>query len=204
VYVRGYWDSVYATKAQHAVSWYTPHLDVSLALIERTGVGHTAAIIDVGGGESTLVDDLITRGYDKITVLDISQTALDATRKRLGERAERVRWIVGDITQVELEVASFDVWHDRAVFHFLTNASDRAAYVKQAAAAVERGGHVIVSTFGPQGPLKCSGLDVVRYDAESLRREFGSEFELANSSTQLHQTPSGTAQQFLTCYFRRI
>lgn len=159
-----------------------------------------AAIIDVGGGESTLVDDLLSRGYENITVLDVSQTAINENKERLGQSAERVHWLVADITNAELRESAYDVWHDRAVFHFLTQQSDRIAYVRQAAHAVKAGGHVIVSTFGPEGPTKCSGLDVVRYDAESLHREFGVHFRLLESVKELHQTPFGTTQQFLYCH----
>jgi len=135
-------------------------------------------------------------------VLDISQTAIDANKKRLGEASKGVRWFVGDITRVDLELSDYDVWHDRAVFHFLTGQRERVAYVRQVARAVKHGGHVIVSTFGPEGPTKCSGLEVVRYDAESLHREFGVHFRLLGSSKELHQTPFGTTQQFLYCYCR--
>lgn len=200
--VQTHWEKVYAEKAPNAVSWYRPHLETSLALIEQTASGRSAKVIDVGGGESTLVDDLLDHGYENITVLDISQSAIDANRKRLGKAAERVRWLVADITRVELESSLYEVWHDRAVFHFLTAAADRVAYVRQVAHAVKRGGHVIVSTFGPEGPERCSGLDVVRYDAESLHREFGIHFRMLGSSTELHRTPLGTIQQFLYCYCR--
>jgi len=159
-------------------------------------------VIDVGGGESTLIDDLIARGYENLTVLDISQAAIDANRKRLGAASERVHWLVADITQIELEPSVYDVWHDRAVFHFLTSASDRIAYVRQVACAVRHRGHVIVSTFGPEGPMKCSGLDVVCYEAESLHKEFGVHFRLLGSSMELHRTPFDTVQQFLYCYCR--
>ena len=135
-------------------------------------------------------------------MLDISQTAIDANKKRLGEASKGVRWFVGDITRVDLELSDYDVWHDRAVFHFLTGQRERVAYVRQVARAVKHGGHVIVSTFGPEGPTKCSGLEVVRYDAESLHREFGVHFRLLGSSKELHQTPFGTTQQFLYCYCR--
>jgi 2-polyprenyl-3-methyl-5-hydroxy-6-metoxy-1,4-benzoquinol methylase len=197
-----HWDKIYAEKAPNAVSWYRPHLETSLALIEQTACGRFASVIDVGGGQSTLVDDLLAGGYENITVLDISQSAIDANRKRLGKAAERVHWLVADIIKVELESSAYDVWHDRAVFHFLTAAADRIAYVRQVAHAVKRGGHVIISTFGPQGPTKCSGLEVVRYDAESLHREFGVHFRMLGSSTQLHRTPIGIIQQFLYCYCR--
>ena len=197
-----HWEKVYATKAPDQVSWYRPHLDTSLALIERATDRPSAAIIDVGGGESTLVDDLLARGYQNITVLDISEAAIDVTRKRLAADARQVCWLVGDITTLHLAPNTYDVWHDRAVFHFLTTAEQRAAYVRQVAAAVRPGGHVIVSTFGPEGPTKCSGLDVVRYDEESLRKQFGVRFRLEESSKELHQTPSGATQQFLYCYCR--
>ena len=197
-----HWEKIYTEKAPDAVSWYRPHLETSLALIEQAPIGCSTSVIDVGGGESTLVDDLLTRGYENITVLDISQTAIDANRKRLGTAAERVHWVVADITKVDLEPSAYDVWHDRAVFHFLTSPSDRVAYVRQVARAVKPGGHVIVSTFGPEGPTKCSGLDVVRYEAESLHNEFGAHFRLLGSSKELHRTPFGTTQQFLYCYCR--
>lgn len=198
--VQAHWDRVYTEKAPDQVSWYTPHLEASLALIEHAGAGPSAAIIDVGGGESTLEDDLLARGYSNLTVLDISHAAIVASRKRLGDAAEDVRWVVADITRAELEPSAYDVWHDRAVFHFLTAAADRRAYVRQVVRAVKRGGHVIVSAFGPEGPTKCSGLDVVRYDAESLHSEFGANFRLISSSRQVHETPFGTTQQFLYCH----
>jgi 2-polyprenyl-3-methyl-5-hydroxy-6-metoxy-1,4-benzoquinol methylase len=197
-----HWENVYAAKAPEAVSWYRPYLETSLALIERAANARTAAIIDVGGGESTLVDDLLLRGYQNITVLDVSQTAIDVTKRRLSSAAEQVRWLVGDITEVELEQGSYDVWHDRAVFHFLIETEHRNAYVRQVARSVRPGGHVIVSTFGPEGPAKCSGLDVMRYDAGSLHEEFGARFRLVESSKELHRTPFGTTQQFLYCYCR--
>lgn len=197
-----HWEKIYLEKAPEAVSWYRAHLETSLALIEQVAPERAASIIDVGGGESTLVDDLLARGYENTTVLDISQTAIDANRKRLGQAAERVHWLVDDITQVDLKPSTYDVWHDRAVFHFLTAMQDRVAYVRQVARAVKRGGHVIVSTFGPEGPKRCSGLEVVRYDAESLHKEFGTHFRLLGSSKELHRTPFGTIQQFLYCYCR--
>ena len=197
---QAHWERIYTEQAPDAVSWYRPHLEKSLALIEQVAHHRSASIIDVGGGESTLVDDLLARGHENITVLDISQAAIDTNRKRLEAAAKQVTWIMADITTVELESSVCDVWHDRAVFHFLTTVSDRAAYVRQVARAVRRGGHVIVSTFGPEGPVKCSGLDVVRYDAESLHQEFGEHFHLVESYKELHHTPFGTVQQFLYCH----
>jgi 2-polyprenyl-3-methyl-5-hydroxy-6-metoxy-1,4-benzoquinol methylase len=196
---QSHWDRIYADKAPTAVSWYRPHLETSLSLIERV-TSKESAIIDVGGGESTLVDDLLLHGFRNITVLEISQTAIEVNKKRLRDRSEHVHWLVADITKAELPHSSYDVWHDRAVFHFLTDQSDRAAYVRQVASAVRIGGHVIVSTFGSEGPTKCSGLAVVRYDAESLHREFGVHFRLLESVKELHQTPFGTVQQFLYCH----
>lgn len=196
-----HWDKIYTGKPPNAVSWYAPHLDASLALIERTAVPHSARIIDVGGGESTLVDDLLARGYGNLTVLDISQAAIDASKRRLARAAEKVQWLTADIAQAELPSQAFDLWHDRAVFHFLTDPANRAAYVREAVRATRPGGHVIVSTFGPQGPATCSGLGVVRYDADLLHKEFGSRFRLRESFMQMHRTPFGTQQQFLCCWF---
>lgn len=197
-----HWESVYSSKAPDAVSWYRPHLDVSLDLIEWCAPERSASIIDVGAGESTLVDDLIGRGYKDLTVLDVAGTAIEATRKRLGPAADRVRWILGDVTRITLPSQSFDVWHDRAVFHFLVDPEQRHAYVRSVLNAVKPGGHVIVSTFGPEGPTKCSGLDVMRYDAEALHREFGRRFRIEESSKELHRTPWGSAQEFVYCCCR--
>jgi len=194
-----HWERVYATKKPDQVSWYRPHLDISLRLIaDAASAG--ARIIDVGGGESTLVDDLVERGHYDVTVLDLSATAIEVARLRLGTQAERVRWLHGDVTSHPLAKGDYDVWHDRAVFHFLTEPGDRAAYVRQVARAVRGGGHVIVATFGPAGPTKCSGLDVVRYDANALHGEFGARFELVEHIEEAHQTPWGSIQQFVYCY----
>ena len=197
-----HWERVYGTKAPDQVSWFRPHLETSLALIERAAGGRMTSIIDVGGGASSLVDDLIARGYTDVTVLDISQAALDVAKQRLGEAGKFVYWLHADVTRGDLPAQSFDVWHDRAVFHFLTQPGQRIAYVQNVARAVKPGGHVIVSTFGPEGPDKCSGLDVMRYDADALHDEFGGRFRLVDSSKELHDTPFGTTQQFLYCYCR--
>jgi len=197
-----HWERVYATKAPDAVSWFAPHLETSLKLIHQATRDKHAAIIDIGGGEATLVDDLLADGYQDISVLDISQKAIDVSKARLGDRADQVHWYHADITDVVLPQNHFDVWHDRAVFHFLTLEHQRLKYVEQVMRSVKHGGHVIVSTFGPEGPQKCSGLDVVRYDATSLHSQFGKTFKLINSSTELHQTPMGTTQQFLYCFCR--
>ncbi len=195
-----HWEKVYTTREPETVSWYRAHLETSVALIERAAHSRSVSIIDIGAGESTLVDDLLARGYENITVLDVSQTAIDVTKRRLAFLHKQVNWIVADITQVQLAPFVYDVWHDRAVFHFLTSVEQRAAYVRNVVHAVKPGGYVIVSTFGPEGPTKCSGLEVMRYDAESLHNEFGGRFSLVESSKELHNTPFGTTQQFLYCY----
>jgi len=199
---RAHWDTVYRTKAPDAVSWYRRHLETSIDLIRRVAPDPSAAIIDVGGGESTLVDDLLAEGYRDVTVLDISPTAIEVARKRVGDLARHVTWMVADVAHVVLPSQRYDVWHDRAVFHFLTTHKARTAYVQCVAASMKLGGQVIVATFGPEGPTKCSGLDVVRYDARSLHAEFGRRFQLLETATEIHQTPVGGTQQFLYCLCR--
>jgi SAM-dependent methyltransferase len=199
---REHWERVYETKRPTEVSWYRRHLDTSLALIEEAAPDRAASVIDAGGGESTLVDDLLARGYTDVTVVDLSRIALDVTRERVGDRGASVRWICGDAASVELPGARYDVWHDRAVFHFLTEPSARLAYVGQVARVVRPGGHVVVGTFGPDGPAQCSGLDVARYDAEGLRAELGKRFELLRHLEEVHRTPLGRGQQFVWGLFR--
>ena len=199
---RKHWENVYETKAQDAVSWYRPHLETSFGLIERVCPGRKCAVIDVGGGEATLVDDLVNAGYQDVTVLDLSDKALQVARRRLGASAAKVTWTQGDITNSRLEPARYDVWHDRAVFHFLTSAADRQRYVSQVGWSVRPGGHAIVATFGPHGPDSCSGLPVERYDATALHNQFGARFRLVESSTELHTTPFGTVQEFVYCMCR--
>jgi 2-polyprenyl-3-methyl-5-hydroxy-6-metoxy-1,4-benzoquinol methylase len=199
---QAHWERVYKTKQFNQVSWYRPHLEVSLELISSAAPQHDAHIIDVGAGESTLVDDLLERGYRNLYAEDISSAAFDVAKKRLGANAQKVRWLVGDLRTVGLERHRFDVWHDRAVFHFRTGVEDRAAYVRQVAHAVKPHGHVIVATFGPQGPTQCSGLDVIRYDSDALHEEFGAAFRLIDHRMESHQTPMGTTQQFTYCLCR--
>lgn len=199
---KNHWDAVYQAKRPDEVSWYRPHLDVSLDLITRTIADRDARIVDVGGGEATLVDDLLAAGYRRVDVLDLSATALEVARARLGERAADVGWLCGDVTTYAFEPAAYDLWHDRAVFHFLTDPGARRAYVGQVLQAVKPGGHVIVATFGPEGPEKCSGLDVVRYDADSLHDQFGARFTLVDHQMEEHTTPAGRQQQFVYCMCR--
>ncbi len=200
---KAHWENVYTSKPGTEVSWYREHLDNSLKMILQTEVERDAAIIDVGGGSSTLVDDLLGNGFIDVTVLDISDAALEASRARLGERSAQVSWIEADITTVNLPPNRFDVWHDRAVFHFLTNAEDRRKYVEQVERSVKPGGHIIVASFGLEGPQKCSGLDVVRYSPDLMHNEFGSHFRLVSSLNETHETPFGTTQAFVYCYCHR-
>jgi len=198
-----HWEKVYGSKAPEAVSWFQPHAQLSLDLIKATGVSHDAAIIDVGGGASTLVDDLLAEGYADLTVLDLSAAALHAARQRLGAQESKVCWIEADVTAVDLPDKRYDIWHDRAVFHFLTDAKDREAYVRTVFRSVKPGGYVIVATFAEDGPLQCSGLPVMRYSADELHDEFGAAFTLLQHRKETHRTPAGTVQQFVYCYCRR-
>lgn len=197
---QSHWDHVYSTKEADAVSWYQPEATVSLNLISRLATGADSHILDVGAGASNLVDGLISRGMHRVSVLDISSEGLAIARRRLGADANKVRWIEADVTKACLATASVDVWHDRAVFHFLTEPKDRAAYVEQVRKAVRPGGHVIVAAFAPDGPLQCSGLPVVRYDPEGLHAQFGAHFELLEHIQEQHRTPMGSTQHFIYCH----
>jgi SAM-dependent methyltransferase len=171
-------------------------------LIARVAPDFDAPIIDVGGGASTLVDGLLDTGYRDVTVLDLSDAALTAARVRIGSRASKVKWLEADVLAAPLAPSAYAVWHDRAVFHFLTDPRDRAAYVATAHAAVRPGGHVIVASFALDGPARCSGLDVVRYSPESMHSQFGPEFRLLASVRDEHHTPSGKTQAFVYCLCR--
>lgn len=197
-----HWDAVYRTRATTEVSWFQPEARLSLQLIQRAAPLRSAPIIDVGGGASLLVDGLLAAGYHQLTVLDLSVAALDHARHRLGPAAARVEWREADVLTAQLPAASYAVWHDRAVFHFLTSAADRARYVAQVRHAVRPGAHVLVATFAPDGPTRCSGLEVSRYSAESLHGEFGHDFELLTSVSEEHLTPSGAQQAFVYCLCR--
>jgi ubiquinone/menaquinone biosynthesis C-methylase UbiE len=198
-----HWENVYSTKAVDQVSWYREHLENSLKLILDTGVVKDAAIIDVGGGRSTLIDDLIDNGYVDISVLDMSSKAIEDSRERLADRSDQVEWIVADITTAELPAGRYDIWHDRAVFHFLTDTDDRRKYVDLMMRSVKQGGNIIIASFGKDGPNKCSGLEVVRYDPSSMRAEFGDDVELVECLRELHETPFATVQDFIYCRFKR-
>ncbi len=194
-----HWEQVYTTKTATGVSWFQEHARQSLQLIRQTGAASDAGIIDVGGGASTLVDDLLEEGYSNLTVLDLSETALSTAKERLGKRAGDAAWLVGDITRVELPRHAYDIWHDRAVFHFLTTREEREAYVYAVIRAVKPGGHVIVATFAEDGPKQCSGLPVVRYSADALHAEFGNPFTLLKQEREEHRAPFGTVQKFIYC-----
>lgn len=201
---KNHWEHVYATKKTESVSWFQEHAEQSMRLIRGTGVPYSAGIIDVGGGASTLVDDLLSSGYCAVSVLDLAAAALSVAKTRLGERASEVQWTEGDITKVLLPVHAFDVWHDRAVFHFLTSKEDREAYVDTVLRSVKPGGHVIVATFAEDGPIQCSGLPVMRYGPSELHAEFGSPFSLVQHEREEHHTPFGTVQKFVYCYCRKV
>jgi SAM-dependent methyltransferase len=202
--VGDYWDRVYSSKGEQAVSWYQRHALSSLELIRRAALGEDAAIIDVGGGAATLVDDLLAEGYTDLTVLDVSAVALAKARRRLGRLATRVKWIEADITRCELGEKAYDLWHDRAVFHFLTEARERAAYVASLRRAVKQGGYVIIAGFGERGPTRCSGLPVMRYDATALHQQLGRSFQLIEQLSEQHHTPDGKEQHFVYLLCRLV
>lgn len=199
---QSHWENVYQTKGEREVSWFEESPAISLDLIRATGVAADASIIDIGGGTSRLVDVLLDAGFRSITVLDLSHQALAAAKARLGARGGNVRWIAADVTSWEAS-QTYDVWHDRAAFHFLIEARDRAAYVQRVLRAVRPGGHIILGTFALDGPERCSGLPVMRHDAASLGAVLGPSFALIESRNHAHRTPSGNVQRFQFSRFRR-
>ena len=200
---QAHWDSVYATRSPDEVSWFQAHPGTSLEFIGRTGKGKDARIVDVGGGASRLVDALLDDGFDRVTVLDISQEALARAKERLADRARLVTWVAADITRWAPS-STFDIWHDRAVFHFLVNPEDRRAYRATLASALAVGGQVIIGTFASDGPERCSGLPVVRYEPDTLAAEFGSGLRLVESTHEDHVTPGGKVQRFQFSRFVRV
>ena len=197
-----HWEKVYLTRSSDRLSWHQASPEPSLALLERFGVPASAALVDVGGGASNLVDALLDRGWSDLTVVDLARAALEVSKMRLGERADKVAWIVADVTRWVPDRA-YDVWHDRAVFHFLTDEAQRIAYRQALGVGVKPGGLVIMATFAPDGPERCSGLPVCRYDAKALAAEIGPEFELREERRAEHVTPAGHVQPFTWCAFRR-
>jgi 2-polyprenyl-3-methyl-5-hydroxy-6-metoxy-1,4-benzoquinol methylase len=198
-----HWETIYRSKDVHEVSWFQAEARRSLDLITRICADRSAPIIDVGAGASVLVDNLLDAGYRDLSVLDLSEAAVEISRDRLGAESAKVKWMQADVLRAQLDEGGYAVWHDRAVFHFLTNAADREAYVEQVRRAVRPGGHVLVATFAEDGPEYCSGLPVVRYSAEGLHSEFGTDFLLVKSEHEDHRTPGGGEQSFLYCLCRR-
>jgi ubiquinone/menaquinone biosynthesis C-methylase UbiE len=200
---RAHWDRVYTTKRADEVSWFQAEPTPSLAMIAAAGLGPDDPIIDVGGGASVLVDRLLDDGYRNLTVLDVSEAALAAARARLGARATQVAWIAADVATWQPPADAFALWHDRAVFHFLTAAADRAGYLGALARGLRPGGHLVLATFALSGPEKCSGLPVQRYSGETLQAALGPRYRLLREAAQPHVTPAGNRQDFTWCLFRK-
>jgi 2-polyprenyl-3-methyl-5-hydroxy-6-metoxy-1,4-benzoquinol methylase len=197
-----HWENVYRTKGEREVSWFQETPSISLDLIRSAGATRHSAIVDIGGGASRLVDALVDEGYEAVTVLDLSESALAAAKARLGHTATAVTWIVADVVGWK-PPRRYDVWHDRAAFHFLTEAADRTAYVECLSEALRPGGHAIIATFALDGPERCSGLPVVRYDAARLGEVLGDDFNLVETRRHDHHTPMGSTQRFQFSVFRR-
>ena len=198
-----HWERVYASRPPERLGWYSRHLDTSLAWIDELGLVRDSPVIDIGGGASTLVDDLLDRGHEDLTVLDVSGTALALARQRLGARAACVSWVEGDITSVALPTSRYALWHDRAVFHFLVADADRQRYCERLQRALRPDGHVILGVFSPEAPPTCSGLPVRRYDANDLMEALGPGWSQLHSRQRLHVTPGGVEQMYLYCLLRR-
>lgn len=201
---KAHWDAIFRTKPSPELTWYQPHLASSLELIHSTRLSKDAPILDIGCGDSTLVDDLIRSGYTHLTLLDVSRLALERCQERLGRRATQVNWIEGDITQLDLPAGEYLLWHDRAVFHFLTDPLERGLYVLAARRALAPAGYLLIATFALDGPEKCSGLPVMRYTPDSLSSEFGSSFRLLQSRSEIHRTPWGGEQSFQYSLFKKV
>lgn len=199
---RAHWQQAWSSKPATSTSWYQPRPELSLELIAATGIDHDAALIDIGGGASTLVDALLADGWSQLSVLDISAAALDVARQRLGVASNRVQWIEADLLNAQLP-QRYAIWHDRAVFHFLTNDADRQRYRLLAEASIVPGGQLILGSFAEDGPLRCSGLAVQRHSIESLAAALGPQFALIESRREIHQTPMGSEQRFVYGRFLR-
>ncbi len=198
---KAHWEKIYKDKSENETSWFQPKPETSLSLIEATGEKPHAPFIDVGGGASRLVDQLLEQGWKHLAVLDISSAALETTRRRLGSHSDQVRWLEADILETMLP-GPWRIWHDRAVFHFLVEQGDRQRYLEQLRANLEPGGHCIIATFATNGPEMCSGLPVRRYSPETLAETLGSEFHLQQTLGEQHHTPAGKVQSFVYCRFR--
>jgi 2-polyprenyl-3-methyl-5-hydroxy-6-metoxy-1,4-benzoquinol methylase len=198
-----HWENVYTSKGENEVSWFQETPGISMDLIKASGATNDSAIIDIGGGASRLVDNLLADGYRSLTVLDLSQAALDAARARIGSAADKVQWIASDVTEWKPS-GQYDVWHDRAAFHFLTDLNDRKAYIERLKAALHLGGQAIIGTFALDGPEKCSGLPVQRYDPASLHETLGRNFKLVDARRETHSTPWGSTQSFQFARFLHV
>jgi SAM-dependent methyltransferase len=198
-----HWQDVYRTKSTDSLSWYRPHLELSLEILTIAGLSCDSRVIDVGAGASTLVDDLIARGVWDVTALDVSEEALAVAQRRLGERARTVKWRAGDLLTAQLPRAGFDFWHDRAVLHFLADFADTSRYAQVASESVAAGGYALISGFAPDGPERCSGLPVTRRSTQDIAALLGSAFELESSRAERHRTPGGSEQSFAYALLRR-
>lgn len=198
---KDHWQNVYKTRPSDKLGWYKEHLQISINWIRELNLSYEAPVIDVGGGASSLVDDLLISGYKSISVLDLSEEALSLAKKRLGTRADNVQWLLGDVTAFDFPSNYYELWHDRAVFHFLTTNEQQQKYRDNLIKSLKIGGHIIIGTFAPEAPLKCSGLPVERYNVEKLKDTFGKQFELKRHQKELHITPGGVEQMYLYCHF---
>jgi SAM-dependent methyltransferase len=195
-----HWENVYQKESPEELSWYQDKPEISLKLIAATGVGFDGNLIDIGGGTSKLASLLVAQGYTKVTVLDIAAYSIEQAKLALGEQANKLQWIEADATNYNF-AEKYDIWHDRAVFHFLTDIHDRKRYVDAVQQSLKAGGYLIIATFGLKGPRKCSGLHVVRYNPETLHNEFGNNFDLVETFVEVHSTPSKVQQKFIYCRF---
>ena len=198
-----HWEKIYFTKPVSQVGWYTPHLEISMTWIAELKLATEDPIIDVGGGASTLIDDLLDSGHKNLTFLDLSESAIRITQERLGKRSSAVTWLCGDVTEIELPSQYYCLWHDRAVFHFLIDRESQQRYKNAVLEALKIGGYFIIGTFSQDAPPKCSGLPVQRYTSEKLCKTFGKEFELIRHQNEIHNTPSGLEQAYVYCLFQR-
>ena len=198
-----HWNQIYSSQPPENTGWFRPHLETPLAWIDDLNLDPHEPVIDVGGGASTLVDDLLERGHKNLTVLDLSKSAIQITRKRLGEAASTVTWLVGDVTEIELPSRYYLLWHDRAVFHFLIESELKRKYKEAVLGSLKVGGNLIIGTFSPDAPPQCSGLPVQRYDASLLAETFGDKFELKRQRNEMHITPRGIRQPYAYCLFQR-
>ena len=197
-----HWESVYASKDVNEVSWFQAYPTQSIDLIQRSGIAKQSNIIDIGGGTSSLVDKLLIEGFESISVLDISSNALEISKNRLGKKSKQVQWIIGDVLKADLPLHCFDLWHDRAVMHFLTNANDRQVYRSKVLASLKPGGFIAILTFAEDGPDRCSGLPVQQFSIDTLSHEFGKNVCLVAGEKHSHCTPGGMEQRFLSCLFQ--